>query len=703
MSANPTVRQTLLVPFAGLLAVTAMLIGTLSLESGRRSAKELARKLAREATGRVEAEVRQFLQVPHHANAATVAVMGQASDPKPRNYRAFYWQAMADFPTVNVVGFGHVAGEYAGIVRDRRGATLTYYYEYADPTETTDFVIWELDRKGRDRRLFSRTPNYVLAKRPWYQRAVASAGPTWSDVFLSVGKQEKSLVGIAALRAHRPDGKLVGVAISYITLDRISEFLRTLTVSPQSRLFVMEPNGLLIGASTAEPLFFLKDGQMTRQAAASHPQPAIAAAAAAIQQEFGTALTGTEERTLTIAGATHWLTVTPYRDELGLVWWIGVVSPAADFMAPVRANAWRAAGLGTGALAVAILLALAIANRIVQPLLRLDRATQKLVKDLHDGTVELPPPPPVRELAALTQTFGTMAGQVQAAFQALATANAELEDRVAARTAELAQANVQIQALNEALTRENLDMKTELAITRRLQQMILPSPTELAAIAALDIAAYMEPATQVGGDYYDVFAHGQGTRICIGDVTGHGLESGVIAIMVQSAMRALSTLNLDPPTEAILALNRAIYQNVQRMHSDKSLSFLLLDYQNGCLMVTGQHETAIVLRADGGTETVDTLDLGFPIGLEEEIGPYLSQCRIPLTLGDVVLLYTDGIPEAEDGNRQLYGTERMVAVAQRHRDAPAGDIVRAITEDVYRFIGDGPIYDDITLVVAKPK
>ena len=58
--------------------------------------------------------------------------MGQASDPKPRNYRAFYWQAMADFPTVNVVGFAHVAGEYAGIVRDRRGATLTYYYEYAE-------------------------------------------------------------------------------------------------------------------------------------------------------------------------------------------------------------------------------------------------------------------------------------------------------------------------------------------------------------------------------------------------------------------------------------------------------------------------------------------------------------------------------------------------------------------------------------------
>ncbi|NJK60852.1 MAG: hypothetical protein HC918_12230 [Oscillatoriales cyanobacterium SM2_1_8] len=108
----PTVRQTLLVPFAGLLAITAALIGGVSLESGRQSAKGLARKLAGEATERVQSELRQFLQVPHHANAATVAVMAasQGETRNPRTYRDFYWQAMADFPSVNVVGFGRGRG-----------------------------------------------------------------------------------------------------------------------------------------------------------------------------------------------------------------------------------------------------------------------------------------------------------------------------------------------------------------------------------------------------------------------------------------------------------------------------------------------------------------------------------------------------------------------------------------------------------------
>ncbi|NJK60853.1 MAG: PP2C family protein-serine/threonine phosphatase [Oscillatoriales cyanobacterium SM2_1_8] len=521
---------------------------------------------------------------------------------------------------------------------------------------------------------------------------------------MSVGKQQKSLVGLAALQAYRPVGRLAGVAISYITLDRIGEFLRTLDVSPNSRLFVMEPNGLLIGASTPEPLFALQGGTMARLAAVAHPQPEIAAAAASMQGDLTAGvLTDRQERTLQLAGESYWLTVTPYRDELGLVWWIAVVSPVADFMAPVRANAWQAVGLGTGALGVAILLAVRSPIGLVQPLLRLDRATQKLVTHLHGTLPELPPPPPVQELATLTAAFGTMAEKVQTAFQALEAANTELEDRVAARTAELSQANAQIQALNAALTQENQDMRMELAIARRLQQMILPSAEELAAIADLDIAAYMEPATQVGGDYYDVFAHQEGTRICIGDVTGHGLESGVIAIMVQSAMRALSTLDLEPAAMAVQALNRAIYQNVQRMHSDKNLSFLLLDYRHGWLSVTGQHETALVLRDDGSLESVDTLDLGFPIGLEEDIGAYVNQSQVALANGDLVLLYTDGIPEAENGDRQMYGLDRLVAVAQHHRQAPVRDIVAAITADLYRFIGDGTVYDDITLVVAKRK
>jgi serine phosphatase RsbU (regulator of sigma subunit) len=118
---------------------------------------------------------------------------------------------------------------------------------------------------------------------------------------------------------------------------------------------------------------------------------------------------------------------------------------------------------------------------------------------------------------------------------------AELEVRVEERTAELAEANEEISALNEQLRAENLRMGAELEITRQLQQLILPKPEELAAVAGLDIAGYMEPADEVGGDYYDVLADNGQVKIGIGDVTGHGLESGMVMLMTQMAVRTLLT------------------------------------------------------------------------------------------------------------------------------------------------------------------
>ena len=108
-----------------------------------------------------------------------------------------------------------------------------------------------------------------------------------------------------------------------------------------------------------------------------------------------------------------------------------------------------------------------------------------------------------------------------------------------AKNAQLATANQQIHTLNEQLKDENLRMGAELEITKRIQQMILPSADELRAIAELDIAGYMAPADDVGGDYYDVLQREGTVAISIGDVTGHGLESGLVMLMTQTAVQAL--------------------------------------------------------------------------------------------------------------------------------------------------------------------
>ncbi|NJO85911.1 MAG: HAMP domain-containing protein, partial [Synechococcaceae cyanobacterium RM1_1_27] len=153
------------------------------------------------------------------------------------------------------------------------------------------------------------------------------------------------------------------------------------------------------------------------------------------------------------------------------------------------------------------------------------------------------------EFGLLAETFNSMVDEIR-------TQAETLESEVANRTAELAEANQAISTLNQQLQNENRRMEAELQVTRRLQQMILPGATELSEVPDLDIAGFMEPANEVGGDYYDVLVdHGQ-IKIGIGDVTGHGLQSGVLMLMVQTAVRTLLVCNERDPIKFLTILNR---------------------------------------------------------------------------------------------------------------------------------------------------
>lgn len=253
------------------------------------------------------------------------------------------------------------------------------------------------------------------------------------------------------------------------------------------------------------------------------------------------------------------------------------------------------------------------------------------------------------------------------------------------------------------LKAENLRLAAELDITRQLQQMLLPRERELGTIAGLDIAGFMEPAEEIGGDYYDVLKYNGSLKIGIGDVTGHGLESGVLMVMVQTAVRTLLCNNETDPAKFLSAVNRTIYDNVQRMNSDKNLSLSLLDYTQGHLCLSGQHEEMIVVRTDGFLERIDTIDLGFPIGLEEDIDDFISHTQVQLHPGDVVVLYTDGITEAENLLGEQYGIERLCEVVRDNRQQSAEQIKQTVLDNVRSHIGQQKVYDDITLLVLKQK
>ena len=301
------------------------------------------------------------------------------------------------------------------------------------------------------------------------------------------------------------------------------------------------------------------------------------------------------------------------------------------------------------------------------------------------------------ELGVLADTFNGMVGQIR-------EHTGQLEQKVAARTAELVQANLEIVRLNEHLRADNARMGAELEVARQLQQMVLPRPEELYCLPELDIAGFMQPADEVGGDYYDVLHHDGRLKIGIGDVTGHGLESGVLMLMVQTAVRTLLANNVTDPRIFLCILNRVIYENVKRMGSDKNLTLSLLDYrQGGRLTITGQHEEVLLVRQNGKVERIDTLDLGFMVGLKQDISELVRYLEVDLQPGDGIVLYTDGVTEAMNTKQELYDIKRLCQVVEENWQHAAIEIQEAVINSVRRHIGTGKPFDDITLVVVKRK
>jgi two-component system, sensor histidine kinase ChiS len=253
------------------------------------------------------------------------------------------------------------------------------------------------------------------------------------------------------------------------------------------------------------------------------------------------------------------------------------------------------------------------------------------------------------------------------------------------------------------LQTENLRLATELEVTRRLQQMILPRPEELAAIQGVEIVGFMEPAEEVGGDYYDVLETDGVVTLGIGDVTGHGLESGILMLMTQMGIRTLTEIRETDPIQFLTILNSTLYKNIERMNVDRNLTLVLLNYYQGLLTISGQHEEILIVRSDGNIERIDTMDLGLPIALDENITEFINSATVELKTGDGVVLYTDGITETFNVDRQQYGLDRLCDVISENWQHPIEDIKQSVINDVLTFRGKEKQFDDITLLILKQK
>ena len=206
--------------------------------------------------------------------------------------------------------------------------------------------------------------------------------------------------------------------------------------------------------------------------------------------------------------------------------------------------------------------------------------------------------------------------------------------------------------------------QAELDIATRIQTCILPKDLR---IVGLEIAAVMRTATEVGGDYYEVLATPDGGWLGIGDVSGHGLNAGLVMLMVQSGVSSL--VRQDPqasPSEVVTTLNRVVYDNVRaRLGKDDHATLCLLRWSpDGQLVFAGGHEDMLVCRAAGGPCEVIPTE-GAWVGSMRDASGCMPEASLHLEPGDLLLLYTDGVTEAPDADGELFGHDRLCSAWKR--------------------------------------
>jgi len=250
--------------------------------------------------------------------------------------------------------------------------------------------------------------------------------------------------------------------------------------------------------------------------------------------------------------------------------------------------------------------------------------------------------------------------------------------------------------LEEIVAQKQIEQ--ELSIAAGIQESLFPAT--LPVMNATDLAARNRQARQVGGDYYDVLPierHAAGQHLlCVADISGKGLPAALLMANIQATLRA--TIGAQDTVSGLATrVNVLLHASTP---PNKFATAFLLSYDpgsGGCAYVNGGHNDGIVLRGDGSVTLLETT--GMPLGMFARAGYEEGQTQ--LAPGDLLMLYSDGVTEAEDIHEEQFGMGRVIDVLRAHREQPASGIVEQMLRRIDEFAGAAPQHDDITLMILK--
>jgi serine phosphatase RsbU (regulator of sigma subunit) len=240
-------------------------------------------------------------------------------------------------------------------------------------------------------------------------------------------------------------------------------------------------------------------------------------------------------------------------------------------------------------------------------------------------------------------------------------------------------------------------VEQELALAGQVQASFLPH--QLPQVPGWQLAATLLAAKETSGDFYDVISLPKGRfGILVADVADKGMGAALYMALCRTLVRTYAREHPEHPESVLGAANGRILSDA---HADLFVSafYGVLDAGSATLTYANAgHNPPFLLRADGSGEVQTLGKTGMLLGVVEDTA--WERETVPLAPGDLLLLYTDGVTEAQDGEGSFFGPQRLLETASANLGRAAEAVQESVLAEVQRFVGDAPQFDDITVMVA---
>ncbi len=652
----PSIRLLIILIVCLPVAIASTILVLISTDANRRIAGQLRNELIDEANSRVSDEIETYLgdavRVSDHYTRRLKN--GQLRPTDLAAWQPFLFDDLATHAHVASICFGNPAGDAVYLQHAHNRLELGF----ADGSRNCRTLEYSADAFGKiDRQTPLRDFTYDPRLRPWYEAAMKSDGPIWTPIYFWFGSQGvASETGTGYTRAIRgADGSLSGALVVDVTLWSLSNFLSRLPLAQSGYVYLVDNQDRLVASSIGSVV----SAKGERIALSESDNPGAGAVAAILDRTIndGRKVSLFQSQGLQIDSQAAWATIAPLSPYSGIHWRIITVVPDSSIMASTRQTQHDSILLAIATGLAALLLGLWLSRRLAKPLMRLADHVQRVGGGDFDSRLTLGG---AKELRDLSNEVNRMASGL----------------------------------------RRRLELEQSFTLATHVQKSLLP--LEPPIIPGIDLAGQSRYCESTGGDYYDfidiaTIPEGK-TLIVVGDVMGHGIGAALLMATARGSLRGAIACG-NSLGELMTRVNHVLAKDA-RHGMFMTMSMLTIDPVAGTASWTSAgHDPPIVY--DPKTDTFRELEgANIPLGIMDGTNYPNFKCD-SLNSGCVVVVGTDGIWEARNEQREMFGKERLMEVIRAAASGSAKEMAKKIETTLAAFVGHARVLDDVTFVIAK--